>query len=123
MLLLSPVSVAFASLLAVAVFLVRRLSSPLRSIPGPELSLFTSLGLKWNDFTANRTLYIHDLHLRYGPVVRIAPNEVAFTSWPALKEIYCSSGSGYDKTDFYDLFKIYGRRLFFAWSRSPSSTG
>jgi hypothetical protein len=35
---------------------------------------------------------------------------VSFTSWEALKEIYCSGGSGFDKTEFYDLFQIYGRR-------------
>ncbi len=59
---------------------------------------------------ANRTRYIHKLHLQYGPVVRIAPNEVAFASAAAVKEIYCSGGGGYDKTEFYDLFKVYGRR-------------
>jgi len=59
---------------------------------------------------ANRRVYIHGLHLQYGPVVRIAPNEVSFTSPEAVKEVYCSGGSGYDKTEFYDLFKVYGRR-------------
>ena len=50
------------------------------------------------------------MHLKYGPVVRIAPNEVAFASSAAVKEIYGSGGSGYDKTEFYDMFKVYGRR-------------
>jgi hypothetical protein len=54
------------------------------------------------------------LHDEYGPVVRIAPNEVSFTSWAALKEIYCSGGSGYDKSDFYNLFRIFGRRFVYA---------
>jgi hypothetical protein len=27
-----------------------------------------------------------------------------------VKEIYCAGGSGYDKTEFYELFKVYGRR-------------
>lgn len=27
-----------------------------------------------------------------------------------MKEIYCSGGSGFDKSGWYDLFKIYGRR-------------
>lgn len=110
MVLLSPVGLAIGAVLALSIFLIRRTSSPLWKIPGPTLSGFTSLGLKWNELNANRTLYIHDLHLQYGPVVRIAPHEVSFTSWTALKEIYCSGGSGFDKTEFYDLFKIYGRR-------------
>ncbi|KXH28572.1 cytochrome P450 [Colletotrichum nymphaeae SA-01] len=60
------------------------------------------------------TKYIHTLHQQYGPVVRIAPNEVSFTSYEAVKEIYCSGGSGYDKTEFYDLFKkAYSARTMF----------
>lgn len=94
--------------------------------------------LKWHEFRANRTRYIHRLHLKYGPAVRIAPDEVSFASATAVKEIYCSGGSGFvscalalclfvgyllrptivltsvkDKTDFYDLFRVYGRRTMF----------
>ncbi|KAJ4304347.1 hypothetical protein N0V88_001960 [Collariella sp. IMI 366227] len=89
------------------------LCSPLRKIPGPWYAKFTSLVLKWHEFKANRTRYIHDLHLKFGPSVRIAPDEVAFASAAAVKEIYCSGGSGYDKTEFYDLFKVYNRRTMF----------
>lgn len=110
MLLLSPLTVTAVAILSVIVFLYRRISSPLWKVPGPTISAFTSLELKLNELKANRTFYVHGLHLQYGPVVRVAPNEVSFTSWAAVKEIYCSGGSGYDKTEFYDLFKIYGRR-------------
>ena len=110
MLLLSPIVLIGAAALLLAVHWVQCLRSPLRKIPGPAVARFTSLGLKWKEIKALRTVYIHQLHQQYGPVVRIAPNEVSFTSWEALKEIYCSGGSGYDKTEFYDLFKIYGRR-------------
>lgn len=110
MLLLSPVPITAAALALLLLHLLRRLASPLNAIPGPAMAQFTSATLKLNELKANRTRYIHDLHQRYGPVVRIAPGEVSFTSWAALKEIYCSVGSGYDKTEFYDLFKIYGRR-------------
>ncbi|KAB5558443.1 cytochrome P450 [Coniochaeta sp. 2T2.1] len=96
-----------------AVHLLRCLSSPLNRIPGPALAKYTSWILKWHEFHASRTRYIHRLHLQYGPVVRIAPNEVAFASHAAMKEIYCSSGSGFDKTEFYDLFMVYGRRTMF----------
>ncbi|KKO97538.1 cytochrome P450 [Trichoderma harzianum] len=113
MLLLSPITLLAAATLLFAIHLIRRLTSPLSKIPGPAVSKFTSLVLKWKEIKALRTVYIHQLHQQYGPVVRIAPNEVSFTSWEALKEIYCSGGSGYDKTEFYDLFKIYGRRTMF----------
>ncbi|KAL7786706.1 cytochrome P450 [Trichoderma ceciliae] len=113
MLLLSPITLIGAAAFLIAIQFVRRVWSPLSKIPGPTISNFTALVLKWKEIKALRTAYIHQLHQQYGPVVRIAPNEVSFTSWEALKEIYCSGGSGYDKTEFYNLFKIYGRRTMF----------
>jgi hypothetical protein len=107
---LSPLLVILSAV-ALAVHALRRvLTSPLNNIPGPWYAKFTSLVLKWNEFRANRTRYVHELHLKYGPTVRIAPNEVVFASAAAVKEIYCSGGSGYDKTEFYDMFRVYGRR-------------
>ncbi|KAH9243641.1 hypothetical protein K456DRAFT_1717167 [Colletotrichum gloeosporioides 23] len=113
MLLLSPVVLGAASVVLTLVYLARCVSSPLWRLPGPRASAFTSLLLKWHEWHAQRTKYIHRLHEEYGPVVRIAPNEVAFTSYDAVKEIYCSGGSGYNKTEFYNLFRVYGRRTMF----------
>ncbi|KAJ9154735.1 Cytochrome P450 [Pleurostoma richardsiae] len=114
MILLSPAVLGGCLLLGLAVYLLRCLTSPLRKVPGPAASLFTSLVLKWHEFHGRRTRYVHGLHQRYGPVVRIAPGEVSFSSGAAVKEIYCSGGSGYDKTEFYNLFQIYGRRTMFS---------
>lgn len=110
MLLLSPAFLGAASAVVTILYLTRCVCAPLWKLPGPMISAFTSLVLKWHELRANRTRYIHQLHAKYGPVVRIAPNEVSFTSYEAVKEIYCSGGSGYDKTEFYDLFRVYGRR-------------
>ena len=110
MLLWYPAPAAAIALLVLGIYLIQCLLSPLRKLPGPLVSQYTSAWLKWNELRANRTLYIHKLHQQYGPVVRIAPNEVSFTSESALKEIYCSGGSGYDKTEFYNLFTLFGRR-------------
>ena len=51
---------------------------------------------------------MHRLHQEYGPVVRLAPNEISFSGLEAVKEIYASGGSGYDKTEFYELFRQFG---------------
>ncbi|KAF5018363.1 hypothetical protein F66182_9650 [Fusarium sp. NRRL 66182] len=114
MLTLSPSFVAGAVILLLVVHIVVRLNSATAKVPGPILSNFTSLVLKWHELNANRTVYIHLLHEKYGPVVRVAPNEVSFTSISALKEIYGSGGSGYDKTEFYNLFQVYGKRTMFS---------
>ncbi|KAL2024430.1 hypothetical protein VTK56DRAFT_8241 [Thermocarpiscus australiensis] len=110
---LSPLLLCSLLVLLIARTLCHVFSSPLNKIPGPWYARFTTLVLKWHEFRANRTRYIHRLHLKYGPAVRIAPDEVAFASGTAVKEIYCSGGSGYDKTSFYDLFQVYGRRTMF----------
>lgn len=113
MALLSPTIIAVVATLLFAVHILRRLNSPLAKLPGPAISKYTSLWLKYKELTAQRTMYVHELHKQYGPVVRLAPDEAAFTSWAAIKEIYCSGGSGYDKTEFYDMFRIFGRRTMF----------
>ncbi|RYP50490.1 hypothetical protein DL768_003995 [Monosporascus sp. mg162] len=114
MLLLNPSFLAVACLLSAILYIWRSLASPLRRIPGPAFSLFSSWLLKYHEFFANPTRYIHRLHLEYGPVVRIAPNEVSFASWEGVREIYGSGGSGYDKTEFYNLFTVYDRRTMFS---------
>ncbi|RFU26932.1 hypothetical protein B7463_g9409, partial [Scytalidium lignicola] len=88
--------------------------APLSKLPGPWYSLFSDIFLMYKEFSAQRRVYIHELHKRFGPVVRLGPNEVSFTSPEALKEIYQSSGSGYDKTEFYDLFIQYKTRTTFS---------
>ncbi|KAI1131542.1 cytochrome P450 3A13 [Nemania abortiva] len=114
MILFNASFLAVAGLLLTAWYIWKCISSPLRVLPGPRISLFTSLVLKTHEFRALRTRYVHSLHLQYGPVVRIAPNEVSFASLEGIKEIYGSGGSGYDKTEFYNLFRVYGKRTMFS---------
>ena len=97
-----------AAALVLCSFLVKRLYSPIAKIPGPWLTKFKSLPIKYHEFSANRRMYIHQLHKQYGPVVRLAPNEVSFASLDAIREIYASGGSGYEKTEFYDMFRQFG---------------
>jgi hypothetical protein len=110
MLVLNTPFLGVTTLFIVGWYIWKCVSSPLRKLPGPRVSIFTSLVLKFHEFRALRTRYVHNLHLQYGPVVRIAPHEISFASLEGIKEIYCSGGSGYDKTEFYDLFKVFGRR-------------
>lgn len=110
MLLLSLPVASVAIAVSTLLYLWKCFSSPLWSAPGPFISRFTNLVLRWHEFHANRTLYIHSLHEKFGASVRIAPNEMSFTSYDGFKEIYGSMGSGYDKSKFYDLFTVLGRR-------------
>ena len=95
-------------LLIASIVLYRLWLAPLARLPGPWICAITRLPLMYHEFSGKRRSFIHDLHLKYGPVVRVAPDEVSFATREALKEIYTSGGSGYDKTSFYSLFENFG---------------
>ncbi|KAB8235121.1 cytochrome P450 [Aspergillus alliaceus] len=92
-------------------------------VPGPLYAKFTSLILKYQEFSGKRRTYIHSLHQKYGPVVRLAPNEISFTDLEGLREIYQSGGSGYDKTEFYNLFQQYDHRTMFSTLNKQDHAG
>lgn len=61
---------------------------PLRNVPGPRIAKFSQA---WRNFRYFRGTWHSDvlnLHRQYGPVVRIAPNEVSFVDEVALKSLY-----------------------------------
>ncbi|KAI5244665.1 putative cytochrome P450 [Aureobasidium subglaciale] len=101
-------------ILATVYFVYTRLASPLAKLPGPIYTIFTPLYLIYNEFTGNRRVYIDNLHTIHGSVVRIGPNEVSFASYEAMKEIYTSGGSGFDRTEFYELFMQFGTKTLFS---------
>ena len=77
--------------------------SPLRTIPGPWYAAITSYYLILCDLAGQRTKTIHRLHEIYGPVVRIGPNEVSFSSGSVVKELYGQT-SNYLKAPIYEAF-------------------
>ncbi|RYP66847.1 hypothetical protein DL771_007569 [Monosporascus sp. 5C6A] len=83
--------------------LYRRYASPLRQYPGPFLASFSRL---WKVISTAKGQTNHDhiqLHQRYGPIVRIAPNEVSISS-PTAARTLLSAGKRFYKTDFYAVF-------------------
>ncbi len=83
--------------------LYKRYASPLRRYPGPFLASFSRL---WKVMSVMRGQTNHEhieLHQRYGPVVRIAPNEVSVAS-PVAARALLSAGKRFYKTDFYSVF-------------------
>ncbi|KAH7311101.1 putative benzoate 4-monooxygenase cytochrome P450 [Rhexocercosporidium sp. MPI-PUGE-AT-0058] len=100
------------------IFIAVRLISNLllvRRIPGPKSYAITKWRLAYDDWKGLRTRSIHQLHQRYGPVVRIGPNEISFNSVTALKTIY-GAGSGFERTPFYRMFDAYGYQNLFTFA-------
>lgn len=90
-------------------------SGPLTRVPGPKSFALTKVRLIYEEYKGLRTRKLDALHRRYGPVVRVAPNEVAFNSISALRTIY-GAGSGFERTDFYHIFAVYGRENMFSFT-------
>ncbi|KIW38683.1 uncharacterized protein PV06_09633 [Exophiala oligosperma] len=78
--------------------------TPLASVPGPWLAKFTALPLKVHVIKARRVQYIDNLHKIYGPVVRIAPNEVDVTDLDGYRAIH-KIGNGFTKSQWYPRFR------------------
>ena len=57
--------------------------------------------LKYHIFVGRRIHYIHDLHHKYGSVVRVSPEEVEVSDLAAYREVH-RIGSGYVKAPWYD---------------------
>ncbi|KAI1078124.1 cytochrome P450 [Whalleya microplaca] len=92
--------IAYLSLLPISLVIYRLYLHPLAKIPGPRLAAISGL---WYFFQVRKGRMLvlgKDLHKRYGPAVRIGPNEVSFDSNEAFQAIY--TGSQYiNKGDFY----------------------
>jgi Cytochrome P450 len=81
---------------------------PLSGIPGPFLASISRLWIIQRIHKGDSDLVQRALHRRYGPLVRIAPNEVACADPEAIKTLYPTQ-SPLTKTDFYP---IWGNKTF-----------
>ena len=92
------------SLCSLVCLIVYRIAfHPLRNIPGPFLAKLTG---HWrNDRTWRGTWHddILELHEHYGPVVRIAPNEVSIVDQNSIKTLY-GHGQNTMKTHWYAVW-------------------
>ena len=87
--------------------------SPLRHIPGPLICRLTSLWTYYHSYIGDACTLIDELHKNYGPVIRIAPNEVCISDGAALAPIYSEKG-GFLKAPCYTNFDIEGHATIFS---------
>ena len=65
-------------------------ASPLRDVQGPWLARFTRFWYAKSTYSRQGHKINMDLHNKYGPIVRIAPNEYSIDDLEAAKIIYRS---------------------------------
>ncbi|PSN70543.1 benzoate 4-monooxygenase cytochrome-like protein P450 [Corynespora cassiicola Philippines] len=63
---------------------------PLRRYPGPKTWAATRLAWAVSMQSGNLHRRLHELHQEYGPIVRIAPNELSYIDARAWKDIFMS---------------------------------
>lgn len=86
----------------------------LRHVPGPRWYAASSFRLALDAWHARSVHAIRELHLQYGSIVRVGPNQISFNSLAALKTIY-GAGSGFERTSFYRMFDAYGTPNLFTF--------
>ncbi|KAF9445726.1 cytochrome P450 monooxygenase [Macrolepiota fuliginosa MF-IS2] len=86
-------------------------SHGIRKYPGPFLAKFSDIWLGYVSKGGHRSEVVHEMHRKYGPVVRIAPDHVSIADPDALTVVY-AHGNGALKSNFYDAFVSIRRGVF-----------
>lgn len=79
--------------------------APLSNIPGPAVSALTKYWMLYHTWAEHRIRLTHELHQKYGPVVRLSPCEVSISDPELVKSVYIGN---FDKSQFYGQFGAYG---------------
>ena len=83
-------------------------------MPGPLHAKLTGLALKWHDVTGSRWYYVLEMHKKYGPIVRIAPCEVAISDPQAVRKVH-AFGTEFQKRQHpgiaFNIFSISDPKL------------
>ncbi|KAK0644658.1 cytochrome P450 76C2 [Cercophora newfieldiana] len=97
--------IAIGLLVPLLIAVYRVTFHPLARSPGPRLAALSNVWLARRVRDGRMFEVGKKIHKRYGPVVRVGPNEVWFDSREAFSAIY-SAGSGIEKSDFYLATKL-----------------
>ncbi|KAK0616175.1 cytochrome P450 [Immersiella caudata] len=96
---------ALAALLPLIVALYRLALHPLARIPGPRAAALSNVWLARRVRDGRMFEVGKEIHKRYGPTVRVGPNEVWSDSAEAFAAIY-AAGNGVEKSEFYLATKL-----------------
>lgn len=102
-----------AGLLLAGFVIHRAYFDHLRDVPGPLISRLTSLLDWYHSYMGDESKWIDTLHAKYGPVIRIAPNEIVISEGEALAPIYSEKG-GFLKAPCYKNFDSEGHETIFS---------
>jgi len=94
--------------------------SPLSAIPGPWYAAISDFWLTTHVLRLQQCKTVHHLFEKYGPVVRIGPNKVAFRDLTSMRSVY--SVHKFDKSTYYKSLltcALFRHRIFNTDVRLP----
>ncbi|KAK8062768.1 cytochrome P450 [Apiospora hydei] len=97
-------TISFLVLAALAVRVVHmRFLHPLRRFPGPWLRSISQIPTALDLLRANQPMVMRKLHEKYGPIVRLAPNELSFIDADAWEAIFGfqKNGPNFEKSELF----------------------
>ncbi|KAL4861445.1 cytochrome P450 [Aspergillus spectabilis] len=97
-------AVIFAGVIISVLFSAIR--CPLRHVPGPWITRFTGIEIIVATIKGRRGYKLEDYHKRYGPIVRISPNEVSFADYRFYRIIYTDAKTVLKDPRFYEPAKF-----------------
>lgn len=94
-------------LLAIYKFIIHPIFlSPLSHVPDAHwTSPITPIWILWVRFCSQENKTLHEAHLKYGPVLRLAPNELSVNELSGVRAVYTG---GFEKGQWYSIFDNYG---------------
>ncbi|KAH8889463.1 cytochrome P450 [Thozetella sp. PMI_491] len=107
-----PVAISTLAVLFILKVLLDGFFNPLRHIPGPWYSRFTSIPHLSARASGSSLTYTKKLHLHYGPVVRLAPESVSVNSIDSFYQIH-NVGSNFQKTPIFDRIRFSHSPMLF----------
>jgi cytochrome P450 len=90
--------------------IVKEYFTPLAKIPGVKPSWFNLLRIYYISLFKPESTLIHQLHQRYGPIVRMGPKRVCVSSPDLVRRVYASYR--FPKSPLYEPFDFYGENIF-----------
>lgn len=96
-------------LLIYKIFIFPLFLSPLASIPNANwLSAISSIWMQWKRFQGEEVSTFQNAFMEKGPIVRVAPNEIAVNDMDAVRLVHGYAENNCTKPTWYSVFMHNG---------------
>ncbi|KAI1431321.1 cytochrome P450 [Xylaria sp. CBS 124048] len=95
----------------VLLLFISKSRDPLAPVPGPWYAKWTDLVSTYYWLAGGKPAYIHNLHRKYGPIVRVGPREVFVADLEAVRRLYAVKNE-FPKSNWYRNFVPFIQNIF-----------